>query len=42
MQEKFEMDESSKVAVMTAKILMFSRQVGIDKIAEALGGRKDE
>jgi hypothetical protein len=25
MQEKFEMEESSKVAVMTAKILMFSR-----------------
>lgn len=36
------MTESSKVALMTAKILMFSRSVEIDKIAEALGGRKDE
>jgi len=42
MEEKFEREESSKVALMAAKILMFSRNVEIDKIAEALGGRKDE
>lgn len=43
MEEKFESAENpQKVALMASKILMYSRKVDIDKIAEVIGGKTEQ